>query len=476
MFLKKLLSSLFYLKNKEGEKRGQELILITILTSSIICFFVLSIIRFINIIKEPNSWGLPLVYTLNALIFFIFLFFLLRYGFLKYVSYSLVLTYLGLTIYSFLTWGTDLPCALLLAILTIILSGILLGTNLVLISTIFIIVFILTTSFLQKTHVISLASYWNKETNEFCSAVTHSIIILIIAIIAWLFCREIKKSLKRAQMSEAELIKEKDSLEIRVRERTAQLKLMEIEKISQLYRLAEFGRLSSGIFHDLINPLTAVSLNLEQIRITGEQKLFSAKSYLSQAIVATHRMAGLIVSIKKQLQREGSLCIFSVNEEIEQIIQILSYKIRQAKVAINFPEAIEYNLYGDPIKFGQIIGNLLANALEACENINYSSRQENIIVAIIFISVRKNGHNLNIMISDPGVGIADENINKIFEPFFSTKAKQGRGLGIGLSSTKNIIEQDFKGQIEVESKVNKGTKFIINLPLDKVPFSNQANE
>ncbi len=461
MLIKKLWLKLFHLKNQDNDKKGRELILLILLTSSIICFLLLNIIRFIDIIHNPHDRGLPLIYTLIILGLFIFLFYLTRRGFLKIPSYLLIIIYALPAIYSFINWGTDLPAALLLAILIITLSGILLGANTVLISTGILITFLLITTYLQSNGTIKVISYWRQEANELGDVIAYSVILFVIAMVAWLFCREIKKALARARKSEIELKEERDSLEIKVIERSAQIRSMEMEKISQLYRLAEFGRLSSGIFHDLINPLTAVSLNLEQVKIEGEQKLVSAKSYLTQAILATSRMEGMIVSIKKQIQKEGEDCLFSVNEEIKEITEILAYKSRKANTTINIEADSEFNLYGDPIKFGQIISNLLANAIEACE------KKESLLVDVIKISLSQIEDNLNIVISDPGTGISKENIPKIFEPFFSTKAKEGRGLGIGLASTKNIIEKDFKGTIRVESEINNGTKFIINLPYEK---------
>jgi signal transduction histidine kinase len=398
----------------------------------------------------------------------VFLFYLVRRGFLRTAAYLLVITYAIPALYSLFTWGTDLPAGLLLIILIITLSGILLGANLILINTGLLIVFLLTVTYFQGNGIIKVASYWRQDPNEVTDVVAYSFMLLISALITWLFCLTTRKALQRAIKSEAELKEERDSLETKVIERSAQIKLMEMEKISQLYRLAEFGRLSSGIFHDLVNPLTAVSLNLEQVRIEGEQKLLSAKSFLNQAILATRKMEDLIISIKKQIQKEGTLLEFSINEEIKQIIEILAYKSRKTKVTVNFFENEEFKLYGDPIKFGQVMSNLLANAIEACENDNEEALDNNCkTTAKIDISLKQNAADINIEVSDSGSGITPENISRIFEPFFSTKIKQGRGLGIGLASTKNIIEKDFKGTIKVESEINNGAKFKITLPYEK---------
>jgi two-component system C4-dicarboxylate transport sensor histidine kinase DctB len=298
-------------------------------------------------------------------------------------------------------------------------------------------------------------SYWRNEKNEIADMIAYAILLIIIATIVWLFLREIEHSLNRARYSEALLRAERDSLEIKVETRTQELLVLEAEKMEQLYRLAEFGRLSSGIFHDLINPLTAVALNLEQIKTETDNKIVSAKSYLSQALLATNKMEGLISSIKKQIARENSISFFSLNKEIEQTIQILSYKIRRSQVNLNFKADKEIILEGDALKFSQIITNLLANAIEACEETEIKN---------INLNLDKLPSEITITVSDSGGGIAPENLTKIFTPFFSTKKTSGRGLGIGLAITKDIIEKNFLGNINVTSKINQGSTFIINLP------------
>lgn len=280
---------------------------------------------------------------------------------------------------------------------------------------------------------------------------------MVIATVAWLFAHETQKALRRAWQSEKDLRLERDLLEIKVEERTRQIKQMEAEKINQLYRLAEFGRLSSGIFHDLINPLTAVSLNLEQIRNEAGNTIESAKSSLHQALAATRRMEGLVSGIKKQITQESREELFSLNSETEQIIQILDYKARRSRVCLRLEATKEINIYGDPIKYGQIISNLAANAIEASENENEEKE--------VLIRLYENDAQVRIEVIDQGQGIADSNKTKIFEPFFSTKKSAGRGLGLGLASTKSIVEKDFRGSILLESQLGQGSCFTVSLPL-----------
>ncbi len=456
------LLKLIKIKAKDDATKRKGLILNILLIFSITAFIILNIIRFIDLISRANDKGISIFYTLAILLFFCFLLYLSKKGETKTASWLLLITYSLPMFYSFFVWGTDLPAALLLAVLIIALSGILINANLVLISTIIINTVLISLTYAQNHKLLSVNRSWLTENYETSDAIALAAIFLIIAAVVWLFAIGIKKALEKAYQSEEALRKERDSLEIRVIERTKQLHKAEMEKINQLYHLAEFGRLSSGIFHDLLNPLTAVALNLEQIKDQEKMEITNAKSFIQQAILATKQMEGLIAGIKKQIQQESKATLFIVNREIEQVIQILSYKARKSQIFINFEQKENINLYGDPVKFNQIISNLLANAIEASVEQQEKDGSTNKKVTI---KLQTNKQEIIINIQDQGTGIETKNINKIFKPFFSTKKKKGCGFGLGLFSTKNIIEKQFGGQIKITSHLEKGSLFTVIIPL-----------
>jgi signal transduction histidine kinase len=466
----KLISS----RQLDDNQNLREKILNLLLVCSILAFAIINAIRISDYFIYRERVGMPLWATLILLAFFILLFWLSKTGYSQLAASLLVIVYSLPMFYSFTVWGADLPAGLILAVLIITLSGALLSANFVLISTGLISLFLIVLTYDQEYGYLKVQDYWRQQRSEVPDAIVYSILLIIIAIIAWLFCRGISAALTRAKQSETELKTERDSLEVKVAERTAQLRQIEAEKINQLYRLAEFGRLSSGIFHDLINPLTAISLNLEQVKEGAENTVISAKSYLNQALLATHRMEGLVSGIKKQIQKESCASVFWLNEEIEQIIQILTYKARQAQVQIVFSADEPLKLYGDAVKFGQIITNLLANAIEASEVSSSLATDRNTKNQISEINIKLTSQDNQAVISiqDQGVGIEPDHLTKIFEPFFSTKKDTGRGLGLGLASTKHITEQDFHGQISVESKSGQGCLFTILLPLNIIDHEN----
>lgn len=475
IIIKERLAKLVRPKSLDEDLRRRELILNILLAFSIAGFTLINLIRLADLHNHGYDRGLPIIYSLLILSFFIFLRWLSSLGKIKTASWLLLLAYALPMLHSFATWGADLPAGLLLAVLIIALSGILIDESLVLISTLAINILQIILTWLQGTGTIKVTDYWRSEAHELGDAIAYTFLSLIIAAIVWLFCREIRRALERARSSEAELKQERDQLEIKVQERTEQLRQAEAEKINQLYRLAEFGRLSSGIFHDLINPLTAVSLNLNQFKDESKIEIGDTDSYISQAITAAHKMESLVAGIKKQIQKESTLALFSADEEIRQIIQILTYKANQARTPLNFRSESPINLYGDAVKFGQIVTNLLANAIEASETKRLAETADKIVTDndySVNIDLSEDKERILISVSDRGEGIAPENLTRIFEPFFSTKSTSGRGLGLGLASTKNIVEKDFCGSIEVQSQVGSGSRFIVSLPINQIKNEN----
>jgi signal transduction histidine kinase len=468
--IKKLLRPL----SRDEDLRRQELILNILLGLSICCFAILNLIRLKDVLAGVGDIGMPITYTLLILLFFIFLLWLSRKGRIKIAAWLLIIVYSLPMFYSFVAWGADLPAALLLAVLIIALCGVLIGQRFVLIATAVINLFLISLTYLHNRKLIAIDSFWREGRHEVADAIAYAVIFLVIAGVCWLFCHGLNRALARARQSEKELKQERDLLEIKVIERTQELRQAEEEKINQLHRVAEFGRLSSGIFHDLVNPLTALSLNLEQIKNGENNKIGDSKSYLGQALLATRRMADLIVSIKKQIKADGNQKEFSVNEEINQIIQILSYKARRANIRLDFLTTPEYYLYGDPVKFGQIVSNLITNAIEA-SNPNQ----------IVKINLKKENDRLELKVNDQGRGITPTDLPKIFDSFFSTKKNEGQNLGIGLASVKNILEKDFQGKISVVSELGQGSEFSLLFPWrtvknnkleNRIPIKNDFNK
>lgn len=237
---------------------------------------------------------------------------------------------------------------------------------------------------------------------------------------------------------------------------------LEADKVYHLYHLAKLGRISAEVFHDIMNHLTAINLNLQQIQIIKNLSIKQAQNYINKAAKTSIRMQDLIVCIKKTIQQEGVPSNFVIKKEIDSVLKIIAYKIRKRGINIIIKGSNKLTCYGDDVKFKQILCNLFCNGIEAYDKkLNKKNKR-----LIIDFKCKKN--NIIISVKDYGEGISSQNIKKIFQPFFSTKIKDG--IGLGLSSVKNIIKKDFKGSISVQSTLNKNTEFVLKIPIKSTSF------
>lgn len=232
----------------------------------------------------------------------------------------------------------------------------------------------------------------------------------------------------------------------------------DIDKLSDLCRFAELGKLSSGLLHDLINPLTALSLYLDDIATTTKKPLSpEIRKKLETALLASKRMEDLIEIVRKQLAHEITKRTFSVCSELSHVIELLSHRATKERVSVELNCIKNIYLYGNPLCFYQIALNLISNAIDAYKYSASSNR-------IVEIACTQENHYLKLTVTDHRTGIPDEIIEHIFEPFFTTK-DSNTGTGIGLCSTKNIVEKDFEGSISVISTRECGTLFTVLIPL-----------
>ena len=449
----------------EDSQRREFILNVLLLTSvaifaiALFCNITIAIIDPVRFAGSSESSVLPITIVLGVLLI---LYGLSRKGHFKISAYIVVGIFL---LFSFLMgyqWGVGVTASLLIYMLVIIMSGVLISTRVSFIVTSVIVLILVVVGKLQLHTIIVADTAWKMLPWTQQDTLMTCIIFIVAATVSWLSNREIEASLARAHRSEASLRAERDSLEVIVEERTAALKEVQLEKISQLYSFAEFGRLSSGLFHDLMNPLTAVSLNVERAKSQGEtlEDLSRTQHYLDQAFVAAKRMERFILAVRKQIGKQGDVKEFSLVEEISQVVDILSYKahVAEVKLVLHAPENI--SLVGDPVRFSQAMLNLITNAIDA-----YDCKTESMKECTVVVSVHKTTEGIICTVHDTGMGIEEKNIGTIFKPFFTTKPSQDtKGTGIGLSIVKTIIEKDFNGTIAVVSTPLTGTVFTIALP------------
>ncbi len=456
--------------NEDDQRR--EFILNIILLGSALFLSGLAVVVVIQGLIGPllgtPYHGIPPVYFFTIYLISNGLFYLSRRGHFEASAQIFIWMYfLGIT-YGAVRWGPDLYIVILTYALLIVIASIISHIRLGFIVTVATTTVILVLAVLNHQGYITFDQTWKKDQTQVTDTVIFSLTYLMLMFICWLSNRQIGKSLERARESEHALRENNESLEQTIEERTLQLKQSQMEKMSQMYRFVEFGRLSSGVFHDILNPLSVVALNIKELPSQTTPRL---QECVDDAVKASRRIEQFMESLKKQVNVESIHERFSCNKEIEDAIRLFAYKARKHNVMVEFEANENLHLTGNPLKFHQIIANLISNALDSYEHVETGGAEDNgehekIINLRLTPEKVAEKSFINITVQDNGCGIPAAVLEKIFEPFFTTK-KEHTGIGIGLSTTKNIVEKEFGGMIEVSSVEGHGSSFVILIPCEQ---------
>jgi signal transduction histidine kinase len=319
-----------------------------------------------------------------------------------------------------------------------------------------------TIGFLTMLFLIVL--HGNMDASDFMAY--FSIITLMFSLL-WIYRCKMAKSLARAEASEKALEEERDRLELRVLERTLELQHSQEKHISEIASVAEFGRLSQGLFHDLISPIQSMLLQIEKLSaLPSEKEIKESNESLQKMCRAVKRFNGYLASLRAAISDPSVETSCSFEEELEHVFNLLAFNARAYSVHHEKIGKEIGHIPFRPTDIHQILFNLIANAIDSYKNV-HNKRKRIISVKVEMEKIEVAQKNLFVIISDNGAGISLENLPHIFEQFFTTK-KACQGLGIVLSTVKRIIDE-LGGMISVESEVDKGTMFEVILPIPSRP-------
>jgi hypothetical protein len=224
--------------------------------------------------------------------------------------------------------------------------------------------------------------------------------------------------------------------------------------LQQREKLSSIGLLAAGVAHEINTPLTGVSSYTQML--LGMLAETDPKHALLQKIrKQTDRATGIVGNLLN-FSRTGSvteLTEVDLNRVLEDTLQLLEPQMRQSSIEIErlFDDDVP-KAFGNAGKLQQVFTNLLLNARDAIPD---SGR--------ITIRTGTEGDDaVRVEIADTGIGIAPENVARIYDPFYTTKGV-GRGTGLGLAVSYGIV-QEHSGHITVESAPGKGTTFRITVP------------
>ncbi len=368
-----------------------------------------------------------------------------------YLSSKLFLASLFIiTYYLAINWGVDNPQILLTLALIAVSSLLLLGSKHLALCLFFSFLIIIFVGRLQINSELNILSSWKHQHLKMADLIVYFFTISLIALITWLAVSELEKALHQAQKSKLELAKERDNLKKQVKIQSRQLIKQHQQRFLENYHFIELGRHSAGFYHDLVNPLTTANLLAKNINPQNTSDLSKQLAYV------TARMGQFIKSLNKQIKQQDITQNFLVKTVIDEIVDLLTFKARENQIKICRKIDKKIKISGNPLKLNQILFNLLSNAIDAYRN---SKKKDKIIL----IKTLKEKNKIIITIKDFGCGISKKNMKNLFKPFFTTKSP-ANGTGLGLSKVKQIIEQNFHGNVKIDSKYKIFTRVTVEIP------------
>lgn len=228
------------------------------------------------------------------------------------------------------------------------------------------------------------------------------------------------------------------------------------EKLREAEHLSQIGQLASGMAHEIRNPLNFINLTIDHLRIEcepgdsgGKAEFEELVSNIKAEISRLNRLLGNFLDYGKPIKL--NLQTVFLEDIIKEAISIADCNIREQKIELNTDFSKNMPLLNlDKEQIKACILNVVLNAIQAMPS---GGR--------LFISASVSGGFVSLRIKDTGEGIREEDIDKVFNPYFTTKTA---GIGLGLAITKRIIEEH-KGRIDIESSYGNGAIVSIEFPM-----------
>lgn len=219
-------------------------------------------------------------------------------------------------------------------------------------------------------------------------------------------------------------------------------------------RLQTIGELAGGVCHQINNPLAIIVGRSMILRSQLKQKLAEDPELLKELDVidqTSQRISGILKALRMYSKDFGNeITENSVNEIVDDAMTLIKGKLTAQKVTLHYDRGEDARAMMNKNQISQVVLDLLNNAVEAMEETTSKELK---------VEIQADEKNIHLIVSDTGKGIRDEESNKIFDPFFSTKH---RHFGVGLSNARNFMNQH-KGQIQLLKKMNP-TQFKVTIP------------
>jgi len=279
------------------------------------------------------------------------------------------------------------------------------------------------------------------------SAITHETLKLLS-----MLAKQCSLVMENSQLYDS-LRKEHESL------RHAQAQVLQAEK------LASIGRLTSGAFHEILNPLNIISGYLQLIQMKSK-----SNADISGHLITMKEQTDRVSSIVNDLLKFSQFSMKNVTTlKVSELIDTALVRVAEThngpniRIIRNYdPDLPEVN--GDAESLTQVFFNLLANAWEAMAGKGVMTIHTRRLEEMSTVENKREG--IEVVFEDDGCGVPEKDIGRILDPFFTTK-ETDKGTGLGLSLSYGIIKEH-GGEIRIESVLDSGTTLTVSLPVDAV--------
>jgi two-component system C4-dicarboxylate transport sensor histidine kinase DctB len=289
----------------------------------------------------------------------------------------------------------------------------------------------------------------------------------LAALLAFGLLEQRRREIKQRLASQAALQAANDSLEVRVQERTAELRAAQ-DDLVHAGKLAALGQMSAGVVHELNQPLAALQTAADNaILLVDRGAIGDARGNLTRIGELVRRLGRLTSQLRVFAYKSNSpLDAVPVEQALAESLKILAARIKEAAVEVSTSIEPGLRVVADQIRLEQLLCNILANALDALEG------TEPKLISIRVGRDEGRGARARIAISNSGPPIAPDVLQRMFEPFVTTKPA-GKGLGLGLMLSDHIA-RSFGGELHARNLAQHGAEFIVLIPLaDKMGFSHE---